>query len=215
MKMNESATNNTVNEHLISILGNTHIKTMEGLVEEATKCFVWFEQPRHLTGNEAVNTPSATDTNKEISLWFNPSHSEYHKWVTVKESGVESTKPDEEPTSGYGLFAARKFSNGDYISIYLGESCAADHISRYVMDYTARDGSGEMKRVDAVVGYPAKFKLYLGAHMANDCNWLVEGEGKRQDLYNSTFIPNLGLVATSDIEDGDEILVDYNYDGEK
>ena len=114
--------------------------------------------------------------------------------MTVKESGVESTKPDVELTSGYGLFAARKFSNGDYISIYLGESCAADHISRYVMDYTARDGSGERKRVDTVGGNPARFKLYLSAHMANGCNWLVEGEGSRQDLYNVNFIPNLGRL---------------------
>ena len=65
------------------------------------------------------------------------------------------------------------------------------------MDYKARDGSEETKRVDAVGGFPANYKMYLGSHMRNDCNRLIKGNKKRDNLYNTAFEPNLGLVALS------------------
>ena len=45
--------------------------------------------------------------------------------------------------------------------------------------------------------------------MVNDSNW---GVNKRINAYNVSFNPTLGLEVIREIEKGEELFVDYNYD---
>ena len=75
---------------------------------------------------------------------------------------------------GYGLFAERDFSQGDIISIYLGEYIDPKDESDYSMDYKV--SPTETRRLSTLGGFPEQKKLYLGAHMMNDINWGKVGE---------------------------------------
>ena len=130
---------------------------------------------------------------------------EYHLWITIKKSGVPCNSDDK--SEGYGLFAERKFYEGDIISIYLGEYVKDVPINDYALDQILV--GGEKRRLQVAGGFPAYKVMYLGAHMANDSNWELK---KNINPYNVSFNPTLGLEVIAEIKKGDELFVDYNYD---
>ena len=82
--------------------------------EKALKQFQWFPEPTHLTGDKKKERHY-----KESTLWYHPTETEYHKWLTVKK--LQAPNSTQDTTKGYGLYAKRKFYTGDILSIYLGE----------------------------------------------------------------------------------------------
>ena len=64
-------------------------------------------------------------------------------------------------------------------------------------------------------GFPRNKVMYLGAHMFNDPMLGIE-EGKKNDLsYNVKIAYDLPIVAEKEIDIGDEIYGNYNYDKRK
>ena len=197
----DTITNSLVTDQLNKVIAKA--STFEEMVEEASKMFVWFEKPRHFTGD-----PLPTEENKPetTTMWFHPSLTEYHAWVTVKESGLND--------AGYGLFAERNFSKNDVITVYLGYHVDSDVNNPYAIDYVPKGKSATGKRVSVDGGFPEYRQMYLGAHMTNDPNWSVAYDVRDESYYNVEFAANLELVATKDIKAGEELYVDYNYKGQ-
>ena len=201
----ETIINNEVSDFLNHIAGKAKTLTSDAipkLVETAEKKFVWCTMSGHLTGND--KPPQELET----TMWYKPSASEFHKWFTVKKSGLP--EKDYDATEGFGLFAERHFYQDDVISLYLGKKVSSMFESDYCMDYQTANG---IVRIATAGGFPKSVKMYLGTHMINDINWNAKGETVRTDCYNVSFQTNLGLMAIKDIKPGEELYVDYNYDG--
>lgn len=116
------------------------------------------------------------------------------RWVEVKKGGLEGV--------GLGLFAARKFLEGDMITVYLGREVKDDIESVYpisntniVLDYKPFEDGDEL----------------LGGHMENDANWSGE-EGGRSNSCNARIGQHFEIFAQQTIDSGEEIFLDYNYD---
>ena len=195
----ETIINDEVSDFLNRIAGKA--KNIPKLVETAEN-FFWCTMSGRLTGND--KPPRGLET----AMWYKPSASEFHKWFTVKESVLP--KKHYDSTEGYGLFAERHFYQGDVISLYLGKKVSSMFESDYCMDYQTAKG---IVRIATAGGFPKSVKMYLGTHMINDINWNAKGETVRTDCYNVSFQTNLGLMAIKDIKPGEELYVDYNYDG--
>jgi len=197
----ENGTNGEVSDFFTDVTNSTN--DVEKLLESAKKKFVWLHEPK-----EWMNCENEREV-KEITMWYRPCLSELHKWVTIKKSGLVENESDM--TEGYGLFSERHFKEGDVVSIYLGEYVDSTYHNEYCLDQIISET--ETKRISVYGGYPTNENLYLGAHMVNDINWGKKGEDRDEDGYNIVFHQNLLLVATKDINPGDELFVNYNYEG--
>ena len=69
------------------------------------------------------------------------------------------------------------------------------------------------KRILVTNSFSNYQKMYLGAHMVNDINWGRVERERNNNVYNVVFPQNLALVATRDIELGEELFVNYKYNG--
>ena len=130
----EQLINEQVSAFLTSII-EADDKNVENMTEKALKLFQWFPKPTHLTGED----PKETSTEKEeTTLWYHPTATEYHRWLTVQKSSVSDNT--EDTTEGYGLFAERKFYKADILSIYLGEYIAEGEEDIYTLTQTLPGG---------------------------------------------------------------------------
>ena len=164
-------------------------KDVKVIEKEIAAKFVWFPTPKELNRDENVKEGSLENT-----MWYKPSKTELHKWVTVKKSTMKD--------GGYGLFAERNFKDGDLFSMYLGKIIDSNEQSEYSMDYQVT--TTKTVRLSTFGGYPAQKKLYLGAHMMNDVNWGKKEEDvdRNSGNYNARFNHNLSVEAICDIEAG-------------
>ena len=90
-------------------------------------------------------------------MWFKPSSTELHKWVTV----VPSLLPD----AVYGLFTEMKFQVGDIVSIYLGKVLTEHTDSNYKLECGIPKSKKKIQ-LDVEGGkFPDNKLMYLGAHM--------------------------------------------------
>lgn len=116
------------------------------------------------------------------------------KWVCRRLYTDESTIPG----AGFGLFAGERIKKGQNISRYWGrvvDMNESDNSSVYLLDL--EDGRG----IDAIdsMDCPARY--------AND----ARGEGNNAQFVHSSGV-YIYMVATRDIEEGEEIFVDYGPD---
>ena len=139
-------------------------------------------------------------------MWYHPTPTEYHKWITVKKSKLKPHRLDS--TAGYGVFADRRFKENDYVGAYLGEYAKEGEENDYSLLQRKTN-----KRILVQAGFPKYKKMYLGAHMVNDHNWGKDVLQHDNKAYNVVFHPNLAMVALKDIEVGEELYVNYNYSG--
>mmetsp|Transcript_23838 Transcript_23838/g.28129 ORF Transcript_23838/g.28129 Transcript_23838/m.28129 type:complete len:170 (-) Transcript_23838:55-564(-) len=134
-----------------------------------------------------------------VSLYHKTDENRLFKWLQVKKSDIEG--------AGLGLFACRDFLVGELITLYTGKKIypGAESI------YSITNGSIVLDCKPFKEGEP-----YLGAHMANDPNyltkmdnpnWLAEVGGGKE--YNAKIGQFFQLIAIQDIMKGEELLLDY------
>ena len=131
----------------------------------------------------------------------------FFKVLEVKESEVEPVD-----LSGNRLFACCNFSKGEIVSVYHGNVIEKNVDSIYSIT------NGEVI-LDAGPWMEGNLQdiregSYLGAHMANDPGWAMEGEDVNVEQNNSSNVfvnKKFELVASKPIKSGDEILYDYDY----
>ena len=106
-------------------------------------------------------------------------------WVTVKKSALEN--------AGLGLFAARRFENGEVVTIYHALKKSKQPIDdAYAIEYhewhhTVPVGDNEM--------HP----YFMGAHSINDATYNCE-DTKRKDLERRNNCTLEGLLVTANVE---------------
>ena len=194
----ESFINGEVTSMIKAIFKKT--KDVKAIEKEAAAKYVWFPMPKELNRDENVK-----DGSLEMTMWYKPTETEFHKWVSVKKSNIVD--------GGYGLFAERDFEPGDLLTIYLGEYIDPNKKSDYYsIDYEV--SPKKIVRLSSLGGYPKQDKLYLGVHMMNDVNWgkKYEDVDRNSGDYNVRFNHDLSVEAIRVIEAGEELMVDYNYD---
>ena len=99
-------------------------------------------------------------------LWWKARNSEYHRWVTVKESSLVSNVEGKEV--GYGIFAARLFQAGQTVTIYIGVSCGENKVNEYTITNNCEKNLMKLK---VEISYPEVKELYIGAHIVNSPNY--------------------------------------------
>ena len=118
-------------------------------------------------------------------------------WVTVKKSALEN--------AGLGLFAARRFAEGEIVTIYYAPTKSKEPFyDKYAMKYhgwyiTVPVKDNEMP------------PYYMGAHFINDATYNCE-DSKRKGLERSNNCRLEGLLvkARGEIRRGEEIKVTYD-----
>ena len=99
-----------------------------------------------------------------------------------------------------GIFALHNIPKGSIVTVYLGH-----FIDQNVESvYSISNGSVILDCDAWLKGDP-----YLGAHIANDPNWLLKEEERIND-FNATIGERFEYIAEKDITSGEEILVYYN-----
>ena len=195
----ERIINDEAHEYLSALASSLAKNEMDDINRQSKERFVW--------GNMMMLTDKTDNKEKAetITMWYHPSPSEYHKWLTVKKSLL---LPRSGRSAGNGSFAERDFKVDDVISIYLGRPISDGESEEYAIDYNK-------KRLTTGGGFPANRTMYLGAHMVNDYNWCVADTAKNKSFYNVTFGTNLDVIVMKDIKAGEELYVDYNYVDDK
>ena len=118
--------------------------------------------------------------------------------------GVEK-HPSGIPSAGYGLFAARDFERGEYITYYDGE-----RITRKVALERRQCGRDSHIRSvapmhECIDGFTGETILY-----GRGCASLVnDNTDNNCALINSTWTPDVLLRATRDISQGEELFASY------
>ena len=114
------------------------------------------------------------------------------------------------PKAGQGLFAARSFQAGNYISVYLGlvqteiSSPPGGHVLHVSSCFV--DGSAEYSGKQNCL-----FPLHLGAHMVNDANFLLSefAVGNNGYCCHNAQLEGILMVATTDIMCNSKIFIRY------
>ena len=69
----------------------------------------------------------------------------------------------------------------------------------------------KIMKLETIGGYPSVKELYMGAHITNSPNYPDIGRNLDRNKYNCYFLGNFTIVTTRDIEEGEDLLVDDQY----
>ena len=129
----------------------------------------------------------------------------FHPWVEVKKSNVDS---DESGEFTYGLYAYRRFKRNDCIGMFIGRLLKGVDESGIESIFKVSVGNG-MIHLDIDDKGPGRLSYGFGSHMMNDTTWGKEVTDGKEN--NTLFNKDLSVIATKDIEIGEEITVGYNF----
>ena len=134
----EKLINDETHEYLSSLASSLAKNEMDDINRQSKERCLW--------GNMMMLTDKTDDKEEEetTTMWYRPSPSEYHKWLTVKTSMLP---PSSGISAGNGLFAKRYLYVRDIISIYLGRPIS-DDTDEYAIDYNGKiftTGGGFLK----------------------------------------------------------------------
>ena len=140
-----------------------------------------------------------------FKIYFNNSIDQnvqnFTPWFDVKKSEIKA--------AGLGVFAARSFNKKDIIAVFVGDlkKCVLGKKKKEHFVLHWKDANVNIdSRGWVVKGFPS-----MGIQMANDPNYNKKEKDKDQSLLNCRLMADLTVIATKDIEQGDEIYWDYNY----
>ena len=172
---------------------------------------MWYPKLREVSEDDNKK-PTTLNEPEEVTMYYRPTETELHKWMTVKKSDVEKHEGDK--TEGYGVFAERNFREGDLVSIYLGHYIESSTGSN-VYSLQQKISETEKKIITTSGGFPGVRKMYLDAHMMNDYYWSINRPAAEDKEFknNVQFAPELAVVARRKITKGEEIFVNYNIEG--
>ena len=118
-------------------------------------------------------------------IWVGKDH-----LTTVKKSSISG--------AGLGLFAARAFEEGELVGLYCGHNVGTlckkrlDASNKLLMDG------------DGIIFAPKNTEVWMGAHFCNDPEYSSE------EAYNVKIQENLLFHAMRDIQEGEEMFLQYN-----
>jgi len=123
--------------------------------------------------------------------------SAYHHLFTIKKSLIEG--------AGYGVFAARKFCEGEPLGVFFGKLKPPNEEKTYsnyaiATDHAVMDPEGG---IDSP-GCP----VYFGLHLTNDPKGPI-GKSSKKSNFEVHDVPEFAAYATRDISEGEELYLDY------
>ena len=182
------------------------------IAEEATEKFVWYPKLREVLEDDNKKQRNSNKP-EEVTIYYQPTETELHKWITVKKSTLQKQEGDN--TEGYGVFSERNFSFGDHVAIYLGHYVESTTDSNLYSLQQTIAGTKEKKIITTGGGFPRVRKMYLGAHMMNDFYWPVNKPADEDKDHNNNvqFSSDLSVITLRKITAGEELFVSYNIEG--
>jgi len=128
----------------------------------------------------------------------NASKKKYDDYITIKKSLIGEGDPEVSRKSGYGVFADRVFTKGEYICCFLGEMYIQNEKEDSVYSLDLSNSTG-----DYYVDPKGSFwnHVYFGMHMMND--------PRSKSKVNVHIDENLRVIAKRDIAIGEELFTTY------
>jgi hypothetical protein len=154
-------------------------------------------------GLEEATEATRKDIAKQVGNW--------KPWVYV----AQTTRPCSRPVTRllrneHGLFAARKFSKGDIVGVYMGRKGLRKQDAAYSIQLKV---SNETVVVDARGGVDSKAPSWLGIHFINDPTDPSDQGGEtirqKQRKWNVEIKASGVAIATRTIEVNQELFTNY------
>ena len=189
----------------------------QGVREETKKHRKHIKPRRNLDASEATRTKHDASSGKMLDAndimrgeW---KKEEQVNFLVLNDKGkIPVTRVAPSAIAGLGLFASKRFEQGEYVGFYAGVVCDEAHQGDYVLEYQRRVGDGnDANDVPVLVdaeGMEKKRDSKGDVHMANDAGFVPWSA--YDSTRNNSILTTYGFLrASRDIEKDEEIFVSY------
>jgi hypothetical protein len=118
------------------------------------------------------------------------------------------------PRANMGLFALRRYSKGDIMGVFFGKIVKKEEKDREKLTCYAMELKKHGITID-MGGIQSKHPAFFGLHFANDPSLgdaILTRKGDRDFAHNFFVDEDLVAIASLDIEAGDELFLNYNFE---
>ena len=175
--------------NIAQIVLKTHAERRKHCFEETQDWLIRF----HVDPDRKVGEPGTVIRESEVNQL------PLLSWLRVKKSTL--------PGAGLGLFAEREFEKGQIIGMYLGGKTG---MPGYTIKPRWKDAElihcHSFASADALSDQSART---MGLQMCNDPNFGLPNDAPKSPLWNVQIMKDLFVIATKNIEKGEELFADY------